>query len=149
MKISANNLPHQTRNIALSSGVTRLLSVNRKLETLLGELELKSVEESQLLGNARAALSPILEKLNGELVRLSGLASISQPGAKLSLRGIITCGVQALVRESRGLRGIASFGPINACVDELTEFYLDFASDLGSALDPTEPTPRSEPKRAA
>lgn len=149
MKTSANNLPHQTRNIALSSGVTRLLAANRKLETLLHNLKSQSVGESKLLEQARVGLSPILETLDGELVRLSGLASISQPGAKLNLRGIITCGVQAVVRESRTLRGITGFGPINSCIDELTELYLDFATDLGSALDPEERPLDSGSRQAA
>ncbi|MEM1293729.1 MAG: hypothetical protein AAGH89_00095, partial [Verrucomicrobiota bacterium] len=80
---------------------------------------------------------------------LSGLDVITQPGAKLNLRSVITCGEQAIAREGRNLRGKAGFRSFTACVDELTELYLDFASELGSALDPQVPEHDSDARDAA
>tara|TARA_R110002096_G_scaffold376724_2_gene570457 strand:+ start:2844 stop:3293 length:450 start_codon:yes stop_codon:yes gene_type:complete len=149
MKTSFSNQPHHPSNIELSSGVTRLLAANRKLANQLQPSDPRNDQARDRLETVKASLSPLLKTLNDDLAHFSGLAAIQQPGTKLHLRSIITRGEQAIVRQTRILREETAFRPLIACVDDLTELYLDFASALGSALDPQIPAQDPNTRNAA
>ncbi len=145
-------LPHSIgeSDVAIASGVARLLDANEQLERRLVEAA-KTVSTSHRI-EVRAigeSLYRLLDQLNGRLEVFTEPGAIAAKGAKLRLRNLVVRGEHDITRGAKELRQIHGLEALHRFQDEWTETYLDFASQLGGALDPTSPEADEDLQEAA